>query len=52
MIWKRLSVSIFIQRNKLIGSKIKDEKEVPNSLMVINLLNINHPFQGKEYLRI
>ena len=51
MILERVSESIFFQNNKFTACKIKDGKEVANSLMVFNLLKIIHPFQGKKHLR-
>ena len=51
MILKRVSESIFFQSNKFTACKVKDEKEVANSLMAFNLLKIIHPFQGKKRLR-
>ena len=50
-ILERVNESIFFQSNKFIACKVKDEKEVTNSLMVDNLLNIIHPFQGKKHLK-
>ena len=50
MILKRMSESIFFQSNKSTACKVKDEKEVANSLMVFNLLKIIHPFQGKKHI--
>ena len=50
MILKRVSESIFFQSNKFTTYKIKDEKEVANSLMAFNLLKIIHTFQGKKHL--
>ena len=46
-----MSESIFFQSNKFTACKIKDEKEVANSLMAFNLLKIIHSFQGKKNLR-
>ena len=51
MILKRVSDSIFFQSNKFTACKIKDGIKVANSLMVFNLLNIIHPFQGKKHVR-
>ena len=51
MILKRVSENIFFQSNKFTAYKVKDEKEVANSLMAFNLPKINHPFQGKKRLR-
>ena len=48
---KRVSESIFFQSNKFTGYKVKNEKEVANSLMVFNLLKITHLAQGKKNLR-
>ena len=48
---KRLSESIFFQSNKFTGCKVKNEKEVANSLMVFSLLKITHLVQGKKNLR-
>ena len=49
--FRRVSESIFFQSNKFIAYKVKDEKEVANSLMAFNLLKIIHPFQGKKHIR-
>ena len=43
---KIVSESIYFQSNIFIGCKVKDGKEVAQSLMVLNLLKIIHPFQG------
>ena len=43
---KIVSESIYFQSNIFIGWKVKDGKEVAQSLMVLNLLKIIHPFQG------
>ena len=51
MILKRVSESIFFQRNKFTVCKAKHEKELANSVMAFNILKIIHPFQGKEHLR-
>ena len=51
MILKRRSESIFFQSNKSTTCKIKDRKEITNSLMMFELLKIIHPFQCKKYLR-
>ena len=51
MILKRVSESIFFQNNKFTACKVKDGKEVASSLMILNLLRIIHPFQGKKHLR-
>ena len=51
MILKTVSERISFQINKFTASTVKDEKEVTNSLMVFNLLNIIHPFQGKKHLK-
>ena len=51
MILKRVSGSIFFQRNKFTACKTKHEKELANLLMAFNILKIIHPFQGKEHLR-
>ena len=55
---KRVSESIYFQRNKFITYKVKNEKEVAKYLMMLILLNIIQPFQGlynskikKEYKR-
>ena len=48
---KRVSESIFFQSNKFTGYKVKNEKEVANSLMVFNLLKITYLAQGKKNLR-
>ena len=50
MILKKVTESIFFQRNKFIACNVKDEKEVANSLMAFNLLKIIHPFQDKQHL--
>ena len=50
MILKRVKESIFIQSNKFTAYKIKDGKEVENSLMVLSLLKIIHSFQDKKHL--
>ena len=50
MILKRVSETIFFQSNKSTACKVKDEKEVANSLMAFNLLKIIHPFQGKKHI--
>ena len=52
IILKRVSENIFFQSNKFKAYKVKDEKEVANSLMAFNLLKIIHPFQDKKHLRI
>ena len=52
MILKKVSGSIFFQRNKFITCKIKNGKKVANSLMVFNLQKIIHPFQGNKHLGI
>ena len=49
---KRVTESIFFQRNKFTAYKVKYKKEVTNNLMVLNLLKIIHSFQGKKPLRI
>ena len=41
----------FFQSNKFTAWKVKDEKEVANSLMKFNLLKIIHPLQGKRHWR-
>ena len=51
IILKRVSESIFIESSKFTACKVKNEKEVTNSLIVFNLLKIIHPFQGKKHLR-
>ena len=51
MILKRVSESIFFQSNKFTACKVKEEKEVANSLMALNLLKIIRLFQGKKHLR-
>ena len=51
IILKRVSESIFFQSNKFTTCKVKDEKEVTNSLMACNLLNIVYPFQRNKHLR-
>ena len=51
MILKRVSESILFQSNKFTVREIEDGKEVANSLKVLNLLSIIHPFQGKKHLR-
>ena len=51
MILKRVNESIYFQSNQFRTCKVKDEKEVANSLMAFNLLKIIHPFQGKKHLR-
>ena len=51
IILKRLSEIIFFQRTKFTACKIKDGKEMANSLMKFNLLKIIHQFQGKKHLR-
>ena len=45
MILKIVSESIFFQSNKFIAFKVKDEKNVANSLIVFSLMKIFHPFQ-------
>ena len=51
MILKRVSESMFFQSKKFTACKVKDEKEVTNSLMAFNLLKIIHLLQGKKHLR-
>ena len=51
MILKRVSESIFLQSNKFIAHKVKDEKEVANSLMALNLLKMIYPIRGKKRLK-
>ena len=51
MILKRLSEIIFFPRTKFRACKVKDGKEMANSLMKFNLLKIIHQFQGKKHLR-
>ena len=48
---KRVSESICFESHKFTTCKVKDEKEVANSLMTFNLPKIIHPFQGKRHLR-
>ena len=43
---KIVSESIYFQSNIFRGCKVKNGKEVAQSLMVLNLLKIIHPFQG------
>ena len=43
--------SNFFQSNKFIVCKVKDKKEVANSLMALNQLKIIHLFQDKTHLR-
>ena len=49
MILKRVSESIYFQIEIFTTCKVKDEKEVVNSLMVFNLPKIIHPFRGKKH---
>lgn len=51
IILKRVSETVFFQSNRFTAGKVKDGKEVANSLMVFDLLKIIHPFQGKNHLR-
>ena len=51
MILKRVSESICFQSNEFTTCKVKDGKEVANSLMTFSLSEIIHPFQGKKHLR-
>ena len=51
IILKGVSESIFFQSDNVTTCKFKDGKEVVNSLMVFNLLNIIHPFKSKIHLR-
>ena len=51
MISKAVSEIIFFQSNNFTACKIKDEKEVANSVMMFNLLKIIHPFQGEEAVK-
>ena len=51
MILKRVGDSIFFQSNKFTACKVKDEKQVANSLMAFSPLKIIHPLQGKKHLR-
>ena len=51
MILKIVSESIFFQNKKFTACKIKDGKDVANSLMVFNLLKIIHPSQVKKHVR-
>ena len=44
IILKRVSHSAFFQSNKFTECKVKDEKEVVDSLMVFNLQKVIHPF--------
>ena len=44
MILKRVSESIYFQIDIFITCKVKDEKEMVNSLMAFNLSKIIHPF--------
>ena len=51
MILKQVSETIFFQSNKSTVCKVKDGKQVANSLMVFNFLMIIHLFQDKKHLR-
>ena len=51
MILKRVGDNIFFQSNKFTACKVKDEKQVANSLMAFSPLKIIHPLQGKKHLR-
>ena len=42
---------IFLKSNKFTACKVRDGKEVNNSLMVFNLHKISYPFQNNTYLR-
>ena len=44
MVLKKVSESILFQHIKVAACKVKDEKEVTNSLIIFNLLKIIHPF--------
>ena len=52
MIFKKVSGKIIFRSNKFIACKVKDEKEVAETLVAFNLLKIVRPFQGKNHLRI
>ena len=41
----------FLSKQQITAYKIKDGKEMANSLMLFNLVKIIHPFQGKKHLR-
>ena len=41
----------FLSKQQITACKIKVGKEMANSLMLLNLLKIVHPFQGKKHLR-
>ena len=49
IILKRVSENIFFQSIKFTTCKVKEEKEVTNSLIAFSLLTIIHPFQGKKH---
>ena len=51
MTLKRVSESVFLQSNTFRACKVKDGKEVAESLTVFNLLKIIHIFQGNKHLR-
>ena len=51
MILKRVCDSNYFKSNKFTTCKVKDEKEMANSLMAFNLPKIIYPFQGKNHLR-
>ena len=52
IILKRANESIFFKSYSLTAFKVKFEKEVADSLMSFNLLNMIHLFLGKKYLSI
>ena len=52
MIFKKVSGKIIFRSNKFIACKVKDEKEVAETLVAFNLLKIVRPFQSKKHLRI
>ena len=49
MILKRVSESIHFQIDMRTTCKVKDEKEMVNSLMAFSLPKIIHPFRGKKH---
>ena len=51
MTLKRVSESVFFQSNTFRACKVKDGKEVAESLTVFNLLKIIEIFQGNKHLR-
>ena len=51
MTLKRVSESVFLQSNTFRACKVKDGKEVAESLTVFNLLKIIHIFHGNKHLR-